>query len=73
MGWNDEADDRSYRVVVNHEEQYTLWFADREMPEGWRDEGFKGTKRECLRHIQGVWTDMRPLSLRRFWENRERG
>ena len=70
MGWNDEEDDRSYRVVINHEEQYSIWFADREIPEGWKDVGFKGTKRECLKHIEEIWTDMRPLSLRRHWVDR---
>lgn len=51
-------------VVVNHEEQYSVWAADRELPAGWRAEGFSGTREECLEHIERVWTDMRPLSLR---------
>ena len=68
MGWNDEADDRAYRVVVNHEEQYSIWFADREVPRGWKDVGFKGAKKQCLDHIEEVWTDMRPLSFRKFWK-----
>jgi MbtH protein len=54
-----------YLVVVNHEEQYSIWFADREIPDGWRGEGTSGTREECLDHIEKVWTDMRPLSLRR--------
>ncbi len=54
-----------YRVVVNHEGQYSLWFADREIPAGWSDAGKGGTKEECLAHVEEVWTDMRPLSLRR--------
>jgi len=54
-----------YAVVVNHEEQYSIWAADRELPLGWRAEGMKGTKQECLDHIKSIWTDMRPLSLRR--------
>ena len=53
-----------YRVVVNHEEQYSLWPATRELPLGWRDAGKEGTREECLAHIEEVWTDMRPLSLR---------
>jgi MbtH protein len=61
----DTQDDRTYKVVVNDEEQYSVWFADRENPPGWRDEGRSGPKDECLRHIDEVWTDMRPLSLRR--------
>ncbi|WP_179956974.1 MbtH family protein [Amycolatopsis anabasis] len=52
-------------VVVNHEEQYSIWSADRELPAGWRAEGTRGTREECLAHIDKVWTDMRPLSLRR--------
>lgn len=54
-----------YKVVVNHEEQYSLWPADREPPLGWRDAGKAGTREECLAHIEEVWTDMRPLSLRK--------
>ncbi|WP_321335965.1 MbtH family NRPS accessory protein [Breoghania sp.] len=54
-----------YRVVLNHEEQYSIWPADREIPEGWRAEGFEGKKAACLEHIDEVWTDMRPLSLRK--------
>jgi MbtH protein len=61
----DERDDATaYRVVVNHEEQYSIWPADRELPLGWKDAGKTGTKAECLSHINEVWTDMRPLSLR---------
>jgi MbtH protein len=51
-------------VVVNDEEQYSIWAADRELPAGWRAEGFAGTREECLAHIEAVWTDMRPRSLR---------
>lgn len=61
---NDEVDDRLYRVVVNHEEQYSIWLADRDIPLGWQDVGKIGTKEECLSYIGDVWTDMRPLSLR---------
>jgi len=62
---DEERDDRQYAVVVNHEEQYSIWFADREIPAGWREAGKTGTKDECLAYIDEVWTDMRPLSLRR--------
>jgi MbtH protein len=63
---NDENEDtRTYRVVVNHEEQYSIWLADNPNPNGWRDGGKTGTKAECLAFIKEVWTDMRPLSLRR--------
>jgi MbtH protein len=55
----------NYQVVVNHDEQYSLWLADREPPAGWRVDGPTGSKDECLAHIAEVWTDMRPLSARR--------
>ena len=55
-----------YHVVLNDEEQYSIWPADRELPEGWRAEGVTGSEQECLSHIEQVWTDMRPASLRRF-------
>jgi MbtH protein len=62
---NDEKEDTTvYKVVVNHEEQFSIWPLERENPLGWRDEGKSGTKAECLDHIKEVWTDMRPLSLR---------
>lgn len=63
MNWDDE-DYNVYRVVVNHEEQYSIWPADKENPLGWRDAGKQGSKAECLAYIEEVWTDMRPLSLR---------
>ena len=65
MGWDDREDTTIYRVVVNHEEQYSIWPVDREIPQGWRDGGKSGPKAECLAHIKEVWTDMRPLSLRK--------
>lgn len=64
----EEDDTRTYKVVLNHEEQYSIWLADRENPLGWRDAGKTGTKAECLAFIKEVWTDMRPLSLRRKME-----
>ncbi|MFB9398443.1 MbtH family protein [Streptomyces echinatus] len=59
-----DDDDRLYKVVANHEEQYSIWPADRENPAGWSDAGRSGPKSDCLKHIKDVWTDMRPLSLR---------
>jgi MbtH protein len=53
-----------YRVVINDEEQYSVWPADLEVPAGWRATGFGGDKDACLAHIEEVWTDMRPLSAR---------
>lgn len=64
----DTEDTTIYKVVVNHEEQYSIWPAHRENPLGWRDGGKEGPKAECLGFIKEVWTDMRPLSLRRKME-----
>jgi len=62
----DEKEDTTvYKVVVNHEEQYSIWPADRPNPPGWDDGGKSGNKQDCLAHIKEVWTDMRPLSLRK--------
>jgi MbtH protein len=62
---SDETEDtQRYLVVLNDEEQYSIWWADRELPAGWRAEGTEGTRQECLDHIDQVWTDMRPRSLR---------
>lgn len=63
-----EEDTTVYKVVVNHEEQYSIWPAERENALGWRDEGTQGFKAECLAHINEIWTDMRPLSLRKQME-----
>jgi len=64
-----ERDDTTvYKVVVNHEEQYSIWPVDRANAPGWRDAGRSGSKQECLDHIKTVWTDMRPLSLRKRME-----
>lgn len=65
MYQEDKEDNRTYKVVVNHEEQYSIWLADKENPLGWKDVGKSGLKQECLDHISKVWTDMRPLSLRK--------
>lgn len=73
MSVQDEPEDTTvYRVVVNHEEQYSIWAADRELPAGWRDAGKQGPKADCLAHIKEVWTDMRPLSLRKQMESAEK-
>jgi MbtH protein len=69
----DEQDDVIYRVVVNHEEQYSIWPDFKEIPLGWRDCGRKGKKDECLAYIKEVWTDMRPLSLRKRMEAQQAG
>jgi MbtH protein len=64
----DKEDTTIYRVVVNHEEQYSIWPSYHKNPLGWRDAGKSGTKEECLAYIKEVWTDMRPLSLRKAME-----
>ena len=72
MAWDEEDDSTVYKVVVNHEEQYSIWPADREQPRGWKDVGRSGSKGECLDFIEEVWTDMRPESLRRKIEEARR-
>jgi len=62
---SDEDLRTSYIVVMNHEEQYSIWAQDKEVPLGWTAVGKAGTKAECLDYIESVWVDMRPLSLRK--------
>ena len=66
--WDDDVGTTIYKVVINHEEQYSIWPVDRENPLGWNDAGKSGTKAECLAYIEEVWMDMRPLSLRKKME-----
>ncbi|WP_018722477.1 MbtH family protein [Salinispora fenicalii] len=56
--------DEQFKVVLNDEEQYSIWPASRPAPQGWREEGTRGPKQTCLDQIETLWTDMRPLSLR---------
>lgn len=65
-------DSEAFRVVVNDEEQYSIWPVHRTLPAGWTDVGVAGSKEQCLEHIETVWTDMRPLSLRRHHETLKR-
>jgi MbtH protein len=67
---HDEEDTTVYKVVVNHEEQYSIWLVDKNNPLGWWDAGKEGPKTECLAYVKEVWTDMRPLSLRKKMEER---
>lgn len=70
--FQEESDDTTiYRVVVNHEEQYSIWPVDRDLPNGWREAGKQGSKEECLAYIKEVWTDMRPLSLRKAMDGQK--
>jgi MbtH protein len=62
---------RQHAVVVNDEEQYSIWPAERDLPAGWRRDGFTGTEAECLAYIDETWTDMRPASLRRWMRDNE--
>ncbi len=71
MSWDDSDDKTIYKVVINHEEQYSIWPVDKENAPGWKDVGKQGTKQECLDYIKEVWTDMRPLSLRKKMEEME--
>jgi uncharacterized protein YbdZ (MbtH family) len=70
MNWNnpDREDNTIYKVVVNDEEQYSISPAYKANPAGWRDAGKTAPKAECLAYINEVWTDMRPLSLRKRME-----
>lgn len=70
---SDDEEDASllYKVVVNHEEQYSIWPLGREDAPGWDSAGKEGTKSDCLDYIEEVWIDMRPLSLRKFMDERE--
>ena len=68
MNNDDSQDDTIYRVVHNQEEQYSIWPIDKVNPPGWTDAGRSGSKEECLAYINEVWTDMRPLSLRKKME-----
>jgi MbtH protein len=63
--WHLDDDTACFQVVMNDEDQYSIWPAERAFPRGWRAEGMTGTRSECLAYIDRVWTDMRPLSLRR--------
>jgi len=69
MNFTDSDNQTLYKVVINHEEQYSIWFADRDNPLGWTNVGKSGSKAECLEYIKEVWTDMRPLSLRKQMES----
>ena len=63
---NEQQDNTIYIVVMNHEEQYSIWPQwKKEIPFGWKTVGKVGSKEECLTFIEEVWTDMRPLSLRK--------
>lgn len=63
---NENRDDpQLYKVVVNQEDQYSIWPVTTSTPSGWREVGISGIKEECLLYIEEVWKDMRPHSLRK--------
>lgn len=64
-----DRDDVTFTVVVNHEEQYSIWPTYKDIPNGWTAVGKTGTKKECLEYVEQVWTDMRPLTLRKFMDD----
>jgi MbtH protein len=68
MSNSAEEDFTIYSVVMNHEEQYSIWPAERDIPNGWHTVGKTGSRDECLSYIDHSWTDMRPLSLRKKME-----
>lgn len=68
MAGDEGEDTQRYTVLVNDEEQYSLWLAEVDIPGGWRAAGKTGTKQECLDYVRAVWTDLRPLSLRKALE-----
>lgn len=68
MNQDEKEDTTVYTVVVNHEEQYSIWPVEKKIPLGWRQVGKIGPKGDCLAYIKEVWTDMRPLSLRKKME-----
>jgi MbtH protein len=72
MHTDEREDTIIYNVVVNHEEQYSIWPEFRTLPNGWKVAGKTGNKAECLAYIKEVWTDMRPLSLRKKMEEAAR-
>ena len=69
MSW--DAEDTVFRVVMNHEEQYSIWPDYLDLPKGWVEVGTRGKRAECLEYINQHWTDMRPLSLRRHMDEPE--
>ncbi|MFK8013087.1 MAG: MbtH family protein [Marinicellaceae bacterium] len=62
----DANDKTTYNVVINHEEQYSIWPKNRANPKGWKNIGFSGTRNKCIAHIEEIWTDMRPGTLQRL-------
>ena len=68
-----DAEDTEFTVVVNDEEQFSIWPTYKAVPAGWREVGVRGVKSVCLDHIERVWTDMRPRSLREAMDGAPEG
>lgn len=68
-----DREDAGYKVLVNGEEQYSLWPDYKEVPAGWREAGKQGSKADCLAYVEANWTDMRPLSLRQKMDGQAAG
>lgn len=68
-----DREDALFKVLVNHEEQYSLWPDYKAVPTGWRETGQRGSKAECLAYVEREWTDMRPLSLRQAMDAQAAG
>lgn len=66
---NDNEENAMYKVLINHEDQYSLWPIGTPNPPGWREAEKEGTKEECLAYVEEYWTDMRPLSLQRSMQD----
>ncbi len=71
MSINETVDNQTYIVLINEEEQYSLWPETKKIPLGWKDTGTKGAKQVCLDYVKEVWTDMRPKSLRDAMERQK--
>ncbi len=69
MDTHEDKIENTYDVVINHEEQYSIWPVNSVIPQGWMAVGKSGPKQDCLDYIGKVWTDMRPLSLRKHMED----
>lgn len=68
MALEDHSSPNAFSVVINDEEQYSIWPVGNVLPNGWLTTGAKGSKDECLSFIKDAWTDMRPASLREHME-----
>jgi MbtH protein len=69
MSTSIDWQESTIQIVMNSEEQYSLWPLNRKLPLGWHPVGFTGTKEECLNYIGSVWKDIRPLSLREAYRS----